>query len=79
MPAHDIPVWWIGLSSALLLVGIVFEVLIFAVLIRMAANEWVQLIFLGALAAGVSLFLLFPAFRSERDHVSTTPRLGDES
>ena len=79
MSARDIPVWWIGLSIAILLVGIVFEVLIFAVLIRMAANEWVQLILLGALAGGVSLFLLCPAIRAERDRISSTARLGDKS
>ena len=76
MSADDIPVWWIGLGIAILLVGIVIEVLIFAVLLRMAANEWVQLILLGTLGGGISLFLLFPAIRAERDRVSKTPPLG---
>jgi len=76
MSADDIPVWWIGLGIAILLVGIVIEVLIFAVLLRMAANVWVQLILLGTLGGGASLFLLFPAIRVERDRVSKTPPLG---
>ena len=69
--------WWIGLGIVILLVGIVIGVLIFAVF-SSTASEWVQLIFLGALAGGVSLFLLFPAIRAGRDRVSTTPRPGDK-
>ena len=78
MRSHDIPMWWIGLGIVILLVGIVIGVLIFAVF-SSTASEWVQLIFLGALAGGVSLFLRFPAIRAERDRVSTTPRPGDKS
>ncbi len=55
--------WWIGLGIVILLVGIVIGVLIFAVF-SSTASAWVQLIFLGALAGGVSLFLLFPAIRA---------------
>jgi len=78
VPAHDIPMWWIGLGIVILLAGIVIGVLAFSVFAS-TASEWVQLIFLGALAGGVSLFLLFPAIRAERDRVSTTPRPGDKS
>jgi len=73
--ADDIPVWWIGLSIVILLVGIVIGVLVFTAF-SSTANEWLQLIFLGALGGGVSLLLLFPAIRAQRDGVSTTPRLG---
>jgi len=73
--ADDIPAWWIGLSIVILLVGIVIGVLVFTAF-SSTANEWVQLIFLGALGGGVSLLLLFPAIRTRRDSVSTTPRLG---
>jgi len=66
--ADDIPVWWIGLSIVILLVGIVIGVLVFTAF-SSTANEWLQLIFLGALGGGVSLLLLFPAIRAQRDGV----------
>ena len=75
MSADDIPVWWIGLSIVILLVGIVIGVLVFTAF-SSTANEWVQLIFLGALGGGVSLLLLFPAIRAKGDGASTTPRHG---
>ena len=63
--ADDIPVWWIGLSLAVLLVSIVIGAFVLTTF-NLTANDWTLPAFVGSLSGGVTLLLLAPVLRARR-------------
>ncbi len=78
MEAEDIPLWWVGLSLAVLLTSIVIGSFLLSAL-NWTANEWALPIFVGSVSGGSLLLLLFPALRAGRHETTARPPLVGKS
>jgi hypothetical protein len=76
--ADDIPLWWVGLSLAVLFISVVIGAMVLS-MFKLTANDWALPVFAGGLSGGISLTLLFPALRARRHGASTSPLLVDKS